>query len=87
MKEKVCSKATMFDINKTIMRCLVKNIAMFGLGLYLYAGEDLPDTLPLLVINSNLWNKAVDKKMSLEELAKHVTIPNDTAIKYKESIK
>lgn len=35
--------ATMFDINKTIMRCLVKNIAMFGLGLYIYAGEDLPD--------------------------------------------
>ena len=23
--------ATMFDINKTIMRCLVKNLAMFGL--------------------------------------------------------
>lgn len=35
--------ATMFDINKTIMRCLVKNIAMFGLGIYIYAGEDLPD--------------------------------------------
>jgi hypothetical protein len=25
------------------MRCLVKCIAMFGLGLYIYAGEDLPD--------------------------------------------
>lgn len=35
--------ATMFDINKTIMRCLVKNIGMFGLGLYIYAGEDLPE--------------------------------------------
>ena len=34
--------ASMFDINKTIMRCLVKNMAMFGLGLYIYAGEDLP---------------------------------------------
>lgn len=34
--------ATIFDINKTIMRCLVKNLAMFGLGLYIYAGEDLP---------------------------------------------
>ena len=34
--------ANMFDINKTIMRCLVKNISMFGLGLYIYAGEDLP---------------------------------------------
>lgn len=34
--------ATMFEINKTIMRCLTKNLAMFGLGLYIYAGEDLP---------------------------------------------
>ena len=40
---KVCNAATMFDVNKTIMRCLVKNIAMFGLGLYIYAGEDLPE--------------------------------------------
>lgn len=42
---KHCSAATMFDINKTIMRCLTKNMAMFGLGLYIYAGEDLPEDL------------------------------------------
>lgn len=41
--EKTVEPATMFDINKTIMRCLVKNIAMFGLGIYIYAGEDLPE--------------------------------------------
>lgn len=41
--EKTCYAATMFDINKTIMRCLTKNMAMFGLGLYIYAGEDLPE--------------------------------------------
>ena len=35
--------ATMFDVNKTVMRCLVKNLAMFGLGLYIFAGEDLPE--------------------------------------------
>ena len=40
--EKWVNAATMFDINTTIMRCLVKNLAMFGLGLYIYAGEDLP---------------------------------------------
>ena len=40
--EKWVDAATMFDINTTIMRCLVKNLAMFGLGLYIYAGEDLP---------------------------------------------
>ena len=42
-KDKTVEKATMFDINKTIMRCLVKNIAMFGLGIYIYAGEDYPE--------------------------------------------
>lgn len=41
--EKTVEAATMFDINKAIMRCLVKNFAMFGLGLYIYAGEDLPE--------------------------------------------
>lgn len=42
-KEIRVEAATMFDINKTIMRCLVKNLAVFGLGLYIYAGQDLPD--------------------------------------------
>lgn len=44
-KEVKVDAATMFDINKTIMRCLVKCLAMFGLGLYIYAGEDLPEEL------------------------------------------
>lgn len=46
-KQKSVDSATMFDINKTIMRCLVKNLAMHGLGLNIYAGEDLP-TVPQL---------------------------------------
>lgn len=33
---------TAFDINTSIQRCLVKAIALHGLGLNLYAGEDLP---------------------------------------------
>lgn len=33
---------TAFDINTSIQRCLVKAIALHGLGLYVYAGEDLP---------------------------------------------
>lgn len=45
IEDKIVEPATMFDINKTIMRCLVKNIGMFGLGLYIYAGEDLPENL------------------------------------------
>jgi hypothetical protein len=32
----------MFDNKTSMMRCLTKNLAMFGLGSYIYAGEDLP---------------------------------------------
>lgn len=42
-KKFTVAAATMCDINKAIMRCLVKNLSMFGLGLYIYRGEDLPD--------------------------------------------
>ena len=42
---KTCEAATMFDINTAIMRCLTKNLAMFGLGHYIYAGEDIPQQI------------------------------------------
>lgn len=36
---------TAFDINTSLQRCLVKAIALHGLGLYIYAGEDLPQAV------------------------------------------
>lgn len=36
-------KLTSFDVNKAIQRSLTKAIARHGLGLYIYAGEDLPE--------------------------------------------
>lgn len=58
--EKTCEAATMFDVNKAIMRCLVKNLAMFGLGLYIYAGEDLPE-----VENAVISEKEVESLRAL----------------------
>jgi hypothetical protein len=37
------SDPSVFDINTSIQRALVKAIALHGLGLYIYAGEDLPE--------------------------------------------
>ena len=37
-------KVTSFDVNKAIQRSLTKAIGRHGLGLYIYAGEDLPET-------------------------------------------
>ena len=39
---KAITNPTSVDINKSQMRCFVKCIAMFGLGLHIYAGEDIP---------------------------------------------
>ena len=45
MRNNAILQPKMTDVNKTIMRCLTKNLAMFGLGLYIYAGEDLPEDM------------------------------------------
>lgn len=39
-------KLTSFDVNKAIQRSLTKAVARHGLGLYIYAGEDLPEDEP-----------------------------------------
>ncbi len=66
--------ATMFDINKAIMRCLVKNLAMFGLGLYIYAGEDLPELQNENVTETNIrhLNDLVDSFDEPERLKNNI---------------
>lgn len=72
---------TSFDVNKTIQRSLTKAIARHGLGLYIYAGEDLPEeskpepqkvTTPNIVeVKDNLTNiitKAIADCKTLTEL-------------------
>lgn len=41
-KNRAISSPNAFDINSSRMRCLVKCLAMFGLGHYIYAGESVP---------------------------------------------
>lgn len=64
--DKVVEAASTFDINKTIMRCLVKNLAMFGMGIYIYAGEDLPET----PVTPEAAPAPAPEKPKLEELQK-----------------
>ena len=52
-------QVTMMDVNKALQRCSVKAIARHGLGLYIYAGEDLPEEiLPELIPGTDTFNKA-----------------------------
>ena len=43
-RNKAIENPDAFAVNKNMMRCLVKAIACHGLGLYIYAGEDLPES-------------------------------------------
>ena len=42
-RNKAIANPDAFAINTAIMRCMTKCIALYGLGLYIYAGEDLPE--------------------------------------------
>ena len=67
--EKTVDAFSMFDVNKALMRCLVKNLAMFGLALYIYSGEDLPDEDPVdLSAESDKWALAISGCKDIEEL-------------------
>ena len=46
-RNKPIEKPNAFEINTSIQRCLAKAIALHGLGLYIFAGEDLPESDPL----------------------------------------
>jgi hypothetical protein len=73
--QKTVEKASMFDINKTIMRCLVKNLAMFGLGIYIFAGEDLPDgdSAPAAQVTTNAKIDLVVGDANWAKVAKFVS--------------
>lgn len=78
--EKEVQSATMFDINKTIMRCLTKNLAMFGLGLYIYAGEDLPENVdddePKKTSEKKTTKTTTKKEVMIQDSQKELIIKN-----------
>ena len=78
---KTVQAATMFDINKAIMRCLVKNLAMFGLGLYVYAGEDLSNE-ENLVAENNLQKKQTTRRTKITTPSHTTTTTQQQADKY-----
>ena len=64
---------TAFDINTSIQRCLVKAIALHGLGLSLYSGEDLPvkvTTVPKITEQqeASIKSLAIQQGADLEKL-------------------
>lgn len=81
---KAVEAATMFDINKTIMRCLVKNIAMFGLGLYIYAGEDLPTEIEYPITESQII-RLTELGVNMENLCRRFKVTKIEELSFKQA--
>ncbi len=79
MRNKSILQPTSYDINKSIMRCLTKNLAMFGLGLYIYAGEDLPEEEQKAPQKAKQTSKAEEWKLTKSELVQVYGVKNAEA--------
>ena len=63
-KNKAIANPDAFQVNTAMQRCLAKAIALHGLGLYIYAGEDLPPD------ESDVPMTSKDREMVIIEAAK-----------------
>lgn len=62
---------TSFDVNKAIQRSLTKAVARHGLGLYIYAGEDLPEE------EAKAQEESKNKKASPEQIKEILALTPD----------
>lgn len=73
-------------INKAMMRCLAKAIACFGIGLYIYAGEDVPQDEPE-AIDAKPLIEAIGLCTDMEQLKTAFAQAYKVASKDKEALK
>jgi hypothetical protein len=85
------AKITSFDANKAIQRAMVKAIGRHGLGLYIYAGEDLPEvhveerpTLSKVMARIKELSRDDDDKASLSEFMASKGITGQDVLELKE---
>jgi hypothetical protein len=74
-RNKTLEKPNAFQINTSIQRCLAKAIALHGLGLYIFAGEDVPQVEPLNEKQLKQINNLIDSltnKTKQEELKEKI---------------
>lgn len=86
-QNKPIAEPNSFDINTSIQRCLVKAIALHGLGLYIYAGEDLPEiqedpvsSQQVGAIKLNIKKLATLRKVDEETIKGHLSVTEITEL-------
>lgn len=73
-KNKAIPNPDAFQVNTAMQRCLAKAIALHGLGLYIYAGEDVPEEdnkISSVKEAAKVAKKAIpdDRQQELQEMA------------------
>jgi hypothetical protein len=77
-RNKPISNPDAFQVNTSIMRCMTKAIALHGLGLYIYANEDLPEGAADVAFKQEQQEKV--EKIITKAIAKVVDgVPSDDA--------
>jgi len=85
-RNQTIEKPNAFQINTSIQRCLAKAIALHGLGLYIFAGEDLPHVEELTgeQIKTLIKTGANNKEVDVTEMLRTKKI---TSVNYEASLK
>ena len=75
-RNKAIVDADAFAVNTAIMRCMTKALSLHGLGLYIYAGEDLPEGEGSDIdVNSMIDHlAAIEAASTIEELKNVYTV-------------
>ncbi|MGG0179254.1 MULTISPECIES: DUF1071 domain-containing protein [Bacillus cereus group] len=91
-QNKPIAEPSSFDINTSIQRCLVKAIALHGLGLYIYAGEDLPEVQEEMItaqqvgaIKLNIKKLATLRKVDEDTIKGHLSIKEVAELTLKQA--
>ncbi|PFV28629.1 hypothetical protein CN971_32050 [Bacillus thuringiensis] len=91
-QNKPIAEPNSFDINTSIQRCLVKAIALHGLGLYIYAGEDLPEIQEPMItaqqvgaIKLNIKKLATLRKVDEDTIKGHLGIKDVAELTLKQA--
>jgi len=90
--ERTVSACTSFDINTSIMRCVVKCCALFGFGLNVYRGQDLPNPelidasqiseISNLISTNNLMLSDLNKAYGINKLSELMAYNYDGALQW-----
>ena len=68
-KNKAILNPDAFAVNTAIMRCMTKALALHGLGLYIYSGDDLPEGESDLDVSKMIDHlSAIEAASTIEEL-------------------